>query len=237
MSLSRLSCHPRATQRATLALLTTLRKLLPGQHVEVARNRTLAFVAAVQIDQRCPAARVAHPVHQFTQACPSRGRQDVARVAKVVNIKAAPLRGAAGAPAAGLCVGDARPARARRSRYAPADQTRSPGKKGRCCTGPSSRSRLSRSRLPRLSRPAGVASPAQTRHPLARDPAAARRRGQSEGSIATEFCCAPVHVQAYPAALRCEARRTPRADRSFLQGEQDRHYVTGPCSNSTRVGI
>jgi hypothetical protein len=31
-------------------------------------------------------------------------------------IKAAPLRGAAGAPATGLCVGDARPARARRCR-------------------------------------------------------------------------------------------------------------------------
>jgi hypothetical protein len=29
---------------------------------------------------------MAHPVHQFTQACPSRGRQDVARVAKVVNM-------------------------------------------------------------------------------------------------------------------------------------------------------
>ena len=37
-------------------------------------------------------------------------------------IKAAPLRGAAGAPAAGLCAGGARPARARRRLTAAADQ-------------------------------------------------------------------------------------------------------------------
>ena len=41
-------------------------------------------------------------------------------------IKAAPLRGAAGAPATGLCVGDARPVRARRrNQTAPVDRSRS----------------------------------------------------------------------------------------------------------------
>ena len=88
MSLIRVSCPTRTTRRATLALPVTLCKLLPGQRVQVAGDLALAFVAAMQIDQRRPGARVAHPVHQFTQACRSRGRQDVTSVAKVVNMNA-----------------------------------------------------------------------------------------------------------------------------------------------------
>jgi hypothetical protein len=58
------------------------------------------------------------------QEAPGSGRVDgrrrrrycVAESACMRESRAAPLRGAAGAPATGLCVGDARPARARRRR-------------------------------------------------------------------------------------------------------------------------
>ncbi len=76
-----------------------------------------------------------------------------------VLIKAAPLRGTAGAPATGLCVEDARPARARRRSVrhpliSSAHLSCCPALHGAVFLGDP----LSSSRAPRLGRPTGVAS-------------------------------------------------------------------------------
>jgi len=92
--------------------------LLPGDRIGLALEHTRCDIAAKGLNPRPGPYRpgrqcVTLNSHHATLGV-SRCASNHAATSRVSHIKAAPLRGTVGAPAAGLCAGGARPTRARR---------------------------------------------------------------------------------------------------------------------------